>query len=234
MKKIGKWMIIFLCIFSLISGCYLSNYSHNTDHQALVNTKDVSIKKTKFGYFFDGPGKEDALIFYPGGKVEDIAYSSLLKEIAANGMDCFLVHMPGNLAVLNPNKGKEVFESYTYKNWYMGGHSLGGSMAASFVSKNENQFQGLILLASYSMADLRDENIKVLSIYGSKDQVLNRKRLKENQKNLPDSNEVYVISNGNHANFATYGKQAGDGKASISRAQQIKETAIKITEMVNE
>ncbi len=232
MKKLRKWIVGSLCVFCAISGIYISDYSHNTNPKALENTESVSIQRTEFGYFFDGPGKEDALIFYPGGKVEDLAYSSLLKEIAANGMDCFLVHMPANLAVLHPNKGKEVLKAYSYKNWYMGGHSLGGSMAASFVSKSSQDFQGLILLASYSTVDLKDKNIKVLSIYGSKDRVMNRDHFKEDQKNLPDSNEIYVISNGNHANFATYGKQDGDGKASISRSQQIKETARKIKEMV--
>lgn len=88
MKKLGKGFLILLCVLCAVSGIYVSNYSHNTDSTALENTKDVSITKAEFVYFFDGPAQEDALIFYPGGKVEDIAYARLLKEIAANGMDC--------------------------------------------------------------------------------------------------------------------------------------------------
>ncbi len=231
MKKLGKGILILLCVLCAVSGIYVSNYSHNIDSTALENMKDVSITKTEFGYFFDGPAQEDALIFYPGGKVEDIAYARLLKEIAANGMDCFLVHMPANLAVLNPNKGQEVLNAYSYENWYIGGHSLGGSMAANFASKNPHTFNGLILLAAYSTADLSNKKINVLTIYGSKDHVMNKERFKENQKNLPKESEVYVISGGNHSGFATYGKQAGDGKRAISYDQQIKETVNKIKEM---
>lgn len=43
--------------------------------------------------------------------------------------------MPANLTVPNPNKGQEVLNAYSYENWYIDGHSLGGSMAASFASK---------------------------------------------------------------------------------------------------
>lgn len=230
MKKLGKGILLLLCMLCVVSGIYVSDYSHNTDLTALENTKDVTITQTEFGYFFDGPSNEDALIFYPGGKVEDLAYASLLKEVAANGMDCFLVHMPANLAVLHPNKGKAVLENYSYKNWYIGGHSLGGSMAAHFASKNPNTFKGLILLAAYSTADLSNQKLNVLTIYGSKDHVMNRDHFEKYKRNLPKENEVYVISGGNHAGFGTYGKQAGDGKRSISHKQQIKETAIKIKE----
>ena len=89
MKRLWKWIGIILCILIGISGLYISDYSQNTDESALQNTKDVKVTKTDFGYFFDGPSEEEAMIFYPGGKVEDLAYSRLLKEIASNGIDCF-------------------------------------------------------------------------------------------------------------------------------------------------
>lgn len=78
---------------------------------------------------------------------------------------------------------------------------------------------------------LSNQKINVLTIYGSKDHVMNKERFEEYQKNLPKENEVYVISGGNHLGFATCGKQAGDGKRTISHDQQIKETVNKITEM---
>ncbi len=230
MKKIGICIVCVICI--LIAGCgiYVNDYSHNTNNSALKSTANVIVTKTSFGYSFDGPGTDDALIFYPGGKVEDLAYSSLLKGIAENGMDCFLVNMPFNLAVFSPNKAQDVLDAYSYSHWYIGGHSLGGSMAASFAYNHSDQFDGLILLAAYSTKDLSDTNLKVLTIYGSRDGVLSQNRLKECQSNLPSTSKTYVIDGGNHSGFGTYGKQKKDGKRSISSARQKQLTADKIKE----
>lgn len=230
MKKIVICVITIVCMFIAGCGMYVHDYSHNTDDSATKSTTSVIVKKTSFGYFFDGPGNKDALIFYPGGKVEDLAYSSLLKEIAENGMDCFLVNMPFNLAVLSPNKAQNVLDAYSYEHWYIGGHSLGGSMAASFAYKNSDSLDGLILLAAYSTKDLRDTNLKVLTIYGSNDGVLNLDRLKEYESNLPKDNEMYVIDGGNHSGFGTYGKQSKDGKRTISSTKQKQLTTDKIKE----
>lgn len=38
--------------------------------------------------------------------------------------------------------------------WYVGGHSLGGAMAASYAAKHTDELDGLVLLAAYSTADL--------------------------------------------------------------------------------
>lgn len=221
MKKIGKIILVVLCVFVAASIFYVCDYSHNTDDSATKSTNTVKVSQTDFGYFYDGPGNEDAMIFYPGGKVEDLSYSSLLKEIAANGMDCFLVNMPMNLAVFGSDKAQEVLDDYSYQHWYMGGHSLGGSMAAKFVAENEDDFKGLVLLAAYSTYDLSDTDLTVLTIYGSNDKVLNRSRLKKYKSNLPKDSETYVIEGGNHSGFGTYGKQSGDGKRSISYMEQI-------------
>lgn len=228
MKKIIICILSVLCICVAGCGFYVSDYSHNTNASALKSTGDVIVEKTSFGYFFDGPGNKDALIFYPGGKVEDLSYASLLKEIAQNGMNCFLVNMPCNLAVLDSDKAQDVLDAYSYDHWYIGGHSLGGSMAASFAYKNSDQFDGLILLAAYSTKDLSQTNLKVLTIYGSNDGVLNMDKLKKYESNLPKNSETYVIKGGNHSGFGTYGKQNKDGKRTISASEQKHQTAIKI------
>ena len=84
----------------------------------------------------------------------------------------FIKKMPFDLAVLNPNGAKNILEDYNYiKTWYIGGHSLGGVMAASYVYENQGTFKGLILFASYPVEkkSLKDTNLKVLSILGSND-----------------------------------------------------------------
>ena len=98
-------------------------------------------------------------------------------------------------------------------------------MAASYVSKNTDKFDGLILLASYSTADLKGSDIKVASIYGSLDGVMNREKYEEYKSNLPADLEESVIEGGNHAGFGMYGEQKGDGAATLTSAEQIGVTA---------
>jgi pimeloyl-ACP methyl ester carboxylesterase len=97
--------------------------------------------------------------------------------------------------------------------WYLGGHSLGGSMAASFLAENTDDFEGLILLGSYSTADI---TLPVLSIYGSKDNVLNREKYEKYKPNISESLTEFVIDGGCHAYFGMYGEQDGDGTPTIS------------------
>ncbi len=97
------------------------------------------------------------MVFYPGAKVEYTAYLPLMYRLAEQGMDCFLIKMPCNLAFLGQNKAGNVVGSYKYERWYLSGHSLGGAMAASYVSKHLEQLEGLVLLAAYPTQELKAE-----------------------------------------------------------------------------
>jgi pimeloyl-ACP methyl ester carboxylesterase len=134
--------------------------------------------------------------------------------------------MPFNLAVLDINRAKGLQELYpNITNWYIGGHSLGGSMAASYLSNNLDSFDGLILLGSYSTVDFSNSDIKVLSIYGSNDLVMNREKYIEYKNNIDDNLKEVVIDGGNHAYYGMYGNQKGDGVSSITNREQINITA---------
>lgn len=175
---------------------------------------------------------EDAsagFIFYPGGKVEYSSYVPLMQECAEQGILCVLVEMPFNLAVFDINAAEGIQEQYPQiKDWYIGGHSLGGSMAASYLEKNTDDFEGLILLGSYSTADLSETELQVISIYGSEDEVMDRGKYNKYKGNLPEGYEEMVIEGGCHAYFGMYGKQEGDGIPTISNEEQIYLTAEQI------
>ena len=109
--------------------------------------------------------------------------------------------------------------------WYIGGHSLGGSMAASHAAKNAGVYEGLVLLASYSTADLTASGLDVISLYGSEDGVLNMEKYAEYKGNLPAGFEEHIIDGGCHAGFGSYGAQEGDGVPSISGEEQLQLTA---------
>ena len=145
-----------------------------------------------------------------------------MAELAREGVLCVLVEMPFNLAVFDINAADGIQEQYPeIEDWYIGGHSLGGSMAASYLADHVDEYEGLILLGSYSTADLSDTDLDVLSIYGSEDKVLNREKYDENKSNLPDNFCEVVIGGGCHAYFGMYGAQDGDGTPTISNHEQI-------------
>ena len=138
--------------------------------------------------------------------------------------------MPFNLAVLDMNAAKGMTEQYPeIDDWYIGGHSLGGSMAASFVADNSDDFEGLILLGSYSTTQIA---LPVLSIFGSEDKVMNREKYDKYKSNIDSSLTETVIEGGCHAYFGMYGAQDGDGTPSISNEEQINITVTEIIKFI--
>jgi len=221
MKKIVgiTGLAVFLIIIG-IAAYYVGSYSHCTDTTALDSTENVSVTATEFGYFFDGNGSDTAIVFYPGGKVDEKAYAPLLKQIAESGIDCFLLSVPFHLAIFDVDAADRVLSAYSYEHWYLGGHSLGGATACMYAAENADKIDGLILLAAYSTVDLSQTTLSVLSIYGDCDGVLNREKLNEGWSLLPSDYTETVIEGGNHARFGVYGTQKGDNDASVSAEEQ--------------
>ena len=175
---------------------------------------------------------EAGLIFYPGGKVEYTAYIPLMKALATDGILCVLVKMPGNLAVLDMDAAEGIPELFDIGTWYLAGHSLGGSMAASYLADHTDAFEGLILLGAYSTADLSGSGLEILSLYGSEDLVMNREKYAKYLENLPADLTETVIDGGCHAYFGMYGAQDGDGIPTITNEEQITITAEAIRNLI--
>ncbi len=143
---------------------------------------------------------------------------------AEKGVLCVLIKMPFNLAVLDINAADGITELFPdIESWYIGGHSLGGSMAASYAANNGEIFDGVILLGSYSTEDLNAT--KVLSLCCSEDGVMNRDKYAKYRSNLAKNVVEQVIDGGCHAGFGMYGPQKGDGTPTITTAEQIQITA---------
>ena len=218
-----KRMIPLAIVIVIVLACawYLLDYYKATDRadEHALNTAEVIVSDTEYGLEFDGPG-EDALIFYPGGKVEYTAYSALMRDLAEEGIDCYLVKMPVNLAFFGVNRADSIMEEFPHEKWYIGGHSLGGVAASMYAA--DHDLDGLVLLASYSTKEIDEPTI---SIYGSNDGVLDLEKYEEAKSNLPENFKEVVIDGGNHAQFGDYGEQDGDGKATITAEEQQRETA---------
>lgn len=173
-------------------------------------------------------------LFYPGGKVEHTAYIPLMQAIAAQDILCVLVEMPFHLAVFDIDAADGIPQQYPQiERWYIGGHSLGGSMAAAYLSECAEAYNGLVLLGSYSASDLSETALRVLSVYGSEDRVMNREKYGQSKQNLPADFQELVIDGGCHAFFGMYGPQAGDGTPGITREEQIRLTAEAVSGLIH-
>lgn len=165
-------------------------------------------------------------IFYPGANVDHHAYAPLMSELSRQGVLCVIVDMPLDHAFLDKNAADHILEDYPdIQHWYIGGHSLGGKIAAEYVADRTDRFEGLVLLAAYSTRDLSDTDLKVATLYGDRDKILNMDDYEKNLKNLPEGYIEDVIEGGNHANFGSYGEQSGDGPAGVSTYVQCKVTS---------
>ena len=223
--KHKKWLWIIPVFTIIVLGAgflvYTEKYYHAdpSAHDALRSDDTVKVMQTEYGWLFDGPSEKDAIIFYPGGKVEETAYAPLLHCLAEQGMDACLVKMPFRLAVFGVNKADHVMKQYDYEHWYIGGHSLGGVIAADYASKHSSELCGVYMLAAYPVKPL-DEKTAAITIYGSEDGVLNMEKMRNAKQYLPEGSKEHVIKGGNHAQFGNYGKQDGDGIADISPDEQ--------------
>jgi hypothetical protein len=174
-------------------------------------------------------------IFYPGGRVDYRSYAPALRGIAAQGYLVVLVPAPLNLMVFDINAADDVFPQFPeIAHWAVGGHSLGGAMAASYLYSNPGEADGLILWASYPAEsnNLSDSGLKVLSIYGTLD-MGGMEPFDASRTLLPANTTWVVIEGGNHAQFGDYGFQPGDNVATISAADQQAQIAAATVEFLD-
>jgi predicted esterase len=163
------------------------------------------------------------LILYPGGRVDPRAYAPAARALAEEGHLVVIVPMPLNLAVFAPGRAAEVMAAFPgIENWAVGGHSLGGSMAANFAHSNPETVRGLVLWASYPAGsdDLSGHQLAASSIYGTRDGLATPDKIDASRSLLPPDADWTAIEGGNHAQFGWYGPQSGDNEATISREEQ--------------
>lgn len=216
LKKIAVVFLTIIILFITAFFIYTSIYYKAEDVAVNALNQDIKSGRAKeekqYILLPSNTQTDTALIFYPGGKVEATAYYPLLSKISSQGITCILVKMPFHLAVFNPAAADKIMEENPdIKNWYIGGHSLGGAMASSYMASHPESFHGLILLGAYPYGDIDTQ--KALVLYGTMDGVLSREKIKGDADVIP-------IQGGNHAGFGNYGSQKGDGISSISGEDQ--------------
>lgn len=183
-------------------------------------------------------GSEQApvgLILYPGAGVEPAAYAPLADEIAEAGFFVTIQQAPLGLAILDSDMALVSIGAYpSIGTWAVGGHSLGGAMAARFAAES-SQVDGLVLLAAYPEGglDLGDSGLEVVSIYGDRDLLATPDDVLGAKPQLPDDTEFVLVEGGNHAQFGSYGGQPRDGEATISASDQRRNTSEAIEQFLS-
>ena len=174
-------VIIAAIIFAVVS--YINDYYKATEKalKAILGEGAIDVVETEDYYLMSksplssylGIGEGKGIIFYPGAKVDEVAYAPLLQELAAEGYDVYLVKMPAKIAILGANKAESIMkEASDITEWTMMGHSLGGAMAAAFSATHDEEVDNLVLLAAYSMQDISKLDMDVYSFYGSEDEMM--------------------------------------------------------------
>lgn len=204
---------------------------------ALRSTEEVDFREMEYGYVFT-PVDDDptvGMVLYPGGRVDYRSYSLLARDLAERGYLVAVVQMPLNLALLDSNRADAVIEAHPeIVLWTVGGHSLGGAMAAKYAYENDGAVQALALMAAYppSGIDLSETAISATSIYATLDGVADAERFRSSGSMLPTSTVYVPITGGNHAQFGAYGPQPGDNEPLISAEDQRWFTVNAIQEML--
>lgn len=229
--NIGAGLAVLCAVFFIYVGIH---YSAEDEVLAVwAESGSVQVTKIDGGYLVDGKGEDTALVFYPGAKVDSEAYLPLMKKLAKNGIDCFLLNSPMRMAIFDMNAAEGIIEKYDYETWLLSGHSMGGIAAASCAAENSDVVDGVVLLASYPNNVLGDD-ISLLSIYGTEDKVLEHDAYENAKENYPSNSQEVVIKGGNHAQFGNYGRQSGDGEATISREEQQDKTVSAILDFIKQ
>lgn len=162
-------------------------------------------------------------ILYPGGRVDPASYAAPAREIAEAGYLVVVPQLTLNLAVLDANAADDIVAAHPeIDRWVIGGHSLGGTMAAGYALENPESMSGLVMWAAYPAndTDLSLLDAQVSSVFGTRDGLTTLADIDDSRSRLPDDTDFVSIEGGNHAQFGDYGPQDGDNPATIGREEQ--------------
>ena len=191
---------------------------------ALSSTPDVTFIQGADGrltYVPTAAAPTTGLVLYPGGKVPPAGYAPQAQALAEQGYLVAIVPVPFNLAVFDIDAAQAVIDDHPeIDTWAVGGHSLGGSMAAQFIGSHPGLVDGLVLWASYSAADISDAGVRVGSIYGTLDAGVASYTSPDHMALLGPDVVLTPIEGGNHEQMGWYTGQPNDPPATISRDEQ--------------
>jgi pimeloyl-ACP methyl ester carboxylesterase len=158
------------------------------------------------------------LVFVPGARVDSRAYAHILHPLAEAGYLVTVLKEPFGLAIIDADHGRKVLDLHPgIAHWVVGGHSLGGSVAAS-LADNDHRVEGLVLFASYPGDPIIRNDLKVLSISGTADGLTTPADIEASRAKLLPNTSFVAVNGAVHSSFGDYGDQPGDGAATVERS----------------
>ncbi|WES64180.1 alpha/beta hydrolase [Microbacter sp. GSS18] len=163
------------------------------------------------------------VFFQPGALVDPRAYAAVLRPLVEDGHTVVIAKQPLGIAFLALGAFDAARESNPEIDaWIVGGHSLGGTVAAIEAADDAGAAApaaGLMFFASYPAGDLSTElTIPVISISGTEDGLSTPADIEASRADLPADATFTVVEGASHAQFGDYGPQSGDGTPTISDA----------------
>jgi dienelactone hydrolase len=159
------------------------------------------------------------LVFYPGARVDARAYARILTPIAEAGARVVIVKEPLGIAFFATSAASSIIEDEPdIERWIVGGHSLGGVVAAA-AADDGPPIEGLLLYASYPASDISGASVDVSSIYGTDDAIAPPSKVEASASDLPSDATFVPVDGGIHSFFGNYGFQRGDGDPGVSREE---------------
>lgn len=225
MKKLRK--IIYALLILLLLGAvgfvgWATLSAQEATERAVTVLNDNGVQREAGLLVFQPDSPTDkGLIYYPGGLVDPEAYAVSAQGIAEAGYLVVVPKMPLNLAFMGINSADRIMAYYPeIDSWVIGGHSLGGAMAAEYAKNNVDHVDGLIMYASYpaNYEDFIGFPVPIMNIIGSNDPGASKQRAF--YEAVSDSATLVIIEGGNHRQYADYSFQNNDGVAMISAAEQ--------------
>ncbi len=241
MKKWSKRKIFKTIWFSLVLIFFSWNWttfqSRNLPGDTFSNSTIVSVTETDDQIIFksDTSKSKPEVIFFQGGLTDPKAYAPLCKKLAENGFTCHLLKMDWRLPQYDYQKVAVLFD-LKQGNFFIGGHSQGGKMAAQFVYENPGLFKGLFLMGTSHPRDidLSDQNIPCIKLYAGNDGLASVEEVMENKNKLPKGTKLVFIKGGNHSQFGYLGQLFMDQPAAISLEDQQQQAFQSLVNFMNE
>jgi predicted esterase len=191
---------------------------------ALESDAAVTVTREPWLTFVPTEGDVAAgFIFYPGGRIAPEGYAPLMRAFAAEGYLVVVPDMPLNIAAFRPAIADKIVAAHpAVEVWAIGGHSVGGAMAALYTANHPERIAGLAIWASYppDSADLSALAMPVTLIYGSRETRVTDSSVAERRHLLPEDTVYVRIEGGDHHQFGAYVIDPDEHRATISREAQ--------------
>lgn len=234
-SKLRKWISRVWVTFgvSAMLAMAWSYQAHGVDPSVLETDSLVRVTNHD-GYLEFTPltdSKAAHLLFFPGGMVQLKAYAPMARHLAEAGYRVVLVRLPflNRHAPLEGQK-REVLEEARRQfrevdstvRWVVAGHSFGGVLASRLAEESPEFIASLVLIGTTHPrdVDLSASGLAVTKVLGTRDGVATVERARANADRLPEAARWIEIEGANHAQFGYYGPQLGDGRATMTRADQ--------------